>query len=214
MALNKKKYNTDREYPNSIPLDYRIFYNNNPDNYNNNYNDIRRLKLIILSDILGKYEFFNNMKYSDQTLMIQIIENSCLNEAIRKATEYNIHCIWSNDIFVNGYHSICYNIFTNLDIDSTVKSYSLMNMIKDNTINLNEIAKMTSIELCPEKYTIINEKINQRNNAERKLKYSELYHCRKCKKNQCTLEKRFNRSLDEGVNLTVNCLFCGHSWNA
>ena len=38
--------------------------------------------------------------------------------------------------------------------------------------------------------------------------------CSKCKENKCTIVPRFNRSLDEGVNLTVTCMNCSFEWNA
>ena len=68
--------------------------------------------------------------------------------------------------------------------------------------------------VATKKYIKIDEKINKRNNQESKIKYSELYRCRKCKRNQTTTERRYARSLDEGVDLTIICLFCGNRWNA
>ena len=206
--MNSDLIKVERIYKNSIPLNYEKFYKNKA------YNDVRRLKLILLSDILGKQEFFKKLSYDDKTQFIMIVENSCLNESIRKSNEHDVHCVWSNNQFANIYHNICYQIFTNLDYDSGIFSKSLIKKIENNKINLHKIAKMNCKELCPEKYKEIEEKISKRNNIKKNLKYSELYHCRKCKKNQCTVEKRFNRSLDEGVNLTINCLFCGYSWCA
>ena len=55
---------------------------------------------------------------------------------------------------------------------------------------------------------------NLENNNEIKIKYSELYRCNKCKRNQTKTERRYARSLDEGIDLTIICLFCGKRWNA
>jgi len=197
-----------REYPNSTYLNYETFYKNKK------YNHIRRLKIIIISDILGNYKFYKEKTYEEKIKIIRLIELSCLNKAIKKSKKHNIYCVWSNDKYCNIYHSICYTIMSNLDSSSSVNSTSLIKMIADNKINLIKIAEFDPKEMCPEKYIKLYEEVDKRNKTEKKLKYSELYYCRKCKKNQCTLEKRYNRSFDEGVNLTINCLFCGHSWCA
>ena len=101
-----------------------------------------------------------------------------------------------------------------MDSQSCINSDYIKNKILNNDVDLQNVANMKSKELCPKKYEKIEKKINQRNNLERKIKYSELYKCRKCKRNQCTTERRYARSIDEGVDLTVTCVFCSHSWNA
>ncbi len=198
--------NSPKYYKNSIPLPYDTFYKNTK------YNEIRRLKLVIMSDILGAYPFFQQYTYFEKIDIIRDLENGCLDEAIKAANENGIIKNWKNVDFVNLYHSICFNILSNLDYDT--RSESLIQKIEAKEVNMRDLAKMTSMELCPEKHIIINKKIEQRNNFKRKLKYSELYQCRKCKNKKCTIEKRFNRSLDEGVNLTINCIECGFSWNS
>ena len=145
-------------------------------------------------------------------LACQTIEKSCYNKSIKDALNHNIRCVWSNDMFVKLYHSICYKVATNIDKHSPVKSDYIINKIMKNNIKLYLIANRPSQELCPSKYKNILKKINNRTNLKRNIKFSELYKCGKCKRNQCTTERRYNRSLDEGVNLMVHCLFCGHSW--
>ena len=127
---------------------------------------------------------------------------------------HNIRCVWSEPKFVNLYHNICYKLAINLDSDSCVKSESIKKKIINQEVQLQDVANMSSKELCPKKYEKIDQKINKRTNLERKIKFSELYKCSKCKRNQCTTERRYARSLDEGTDLTVHCLFCGHNWNA
>ena len=140
------------------------------------------------------------------------LEKGCLNRAIKKAKEYNIRCIWSNPKFIDIYHSICYKVTINIDKNSSIKSDYIINKIINQDINLTDIANMKSKDLCPEKYVHIDEKMFKRTNLKRKIKFSELYRCKKCKRNQTTTERRYNRSLDEGVNLTIKCLFCGNTW--
>lgn len=141
------------------------------------------------------------------------IEVGCLNQSIKKSNEFNIRPVWEDDKFNLLYHGVCYKIATNLDENSSINSDYMKKKILSNSVNLYKIACMTSKQLCPSKNISIENKINKRINVIINLKYSELYRCKKCKRNQTTTERRYNRSLDEGVNLTITCTFCGHQWN-
>ena len=214
----------DLEYPNAISLSIKYYENDA-------FNTIRRCKLILFSHCLGDNKIIQNKLNSqinqqpkinntqqieplNKEQIVKYLERGCLNRAIEKAKTYNIRCVWTNEKFINLYHSICYKVACNIDPESSVKSDYIIKKIINNEVNLNQVANMTSKELCPKKYEVYDEKINKRTNLERKIKYSELYRCRKCKRNQTTTERRYCRSLDEGVDLTINCVFCGHSWNA
>lgn len=229
----------DLQFPNAIVLDYDYYDDDR-------YNAIRRCKLMLFSQCLGKTclaELEGNIVKTQKKLLITYLtkfglsknsskcvaayaypfiytkeyivknlERGCLNRTIVKSNDYNIRGVWSNPKFVSLYHDICYKIASNLDVTSVINSDYITKKILKNEVNINMVANMSSKELCPKKYEKIDMKINQRTNLERKIKYSELYRCRKCKRNQCTTERRYNRSLDEGVNLTIICLFCGHEW--
>jgi hypothetical protein len=200
---------TSSEYTNSIPL--------NMDYYNDDkYNKLRRCKLIMFSHCLGEKTIFdksNNTTYT-KDYIIKYLEKGCLNRAITKAKEFDIRCIWDNDKFIFIYHSVCYKVACNIDNESSVKSDYILKKILNDDIELIEIAKLNSKQLCPEKYIKTDEKFNKRNNVELKIKYSEMYRCRKCKKNQTTTSRRYARSLDEGVDLTITCCYCNYSWCA
>lgn len=151
-------------------------------------------------------------KIYTKEFIIKNLERGCLNRTLQKAKTHNIRCVWPNTKFVNLYHSVCYKVASNLDIKSVVNSTYIKDKILTQSLKVSEVANMSSKELCPVKYEKIDRKISKRTNLERKIKFSELYRCRKCKRNQCTTERRYNRSLDEGVNLMIHCGFCGHSW--
>jgi len=170
-----------------------------------------------LSKSLNSSSINNIMDYYSKIHIIynaaRKIEIGCLNQAIKKANEYNIRPVWEDNEFTLLYHGICYKLSVNLDENSTIKSNYMKKKILSNNINLYKLATMTSKQLCPNKNILIENKINKRINVTINLKYSELYRCKKCKRNQTTTERRYNRSLDEGVNLTITCTFCGHQWN-
>jgi len=188
-------------YSNAIPLPMDPFYSLE-------YNDQRRLKAINLSHTLSNFERFKNLPYNNQIDIVMRIENSCSNEAIRKAREYDQRCTWDNDQFISIYHSICYNILSVLDQENN----TLIEKILNNKIDLNIIATMPCKDLSPEKYDDITKEINRRVNTEVTRKYTEMYYCKKCKRNQTTYERVQNRSGDEGSSFHILCLFCGTNW--
>ena len=242
-VTSETKQHFELEYPNSISLSMKYYDNDN-------FNNIRRCKLILFSDCLGPNEKFNknhlyneinNKKslvttsyliseglsaltiecvnkylypfYLTKDYIIRHLERGCLNRAIEKAKTYNIRCVWSNDKFVSLYHTICYKVASNLDPTSSIKSDYIFKKILNNEVDLLNMANMSSKSLCPKKYEQLDEKISKRTNLERKVKYSELYRCSKCKRNQTTTERRYSRSMDEGTELTIICTFCSHQWH-
>lgn len=189
-------------FKDAVPLPFDPFYKS--------YNNIRRLKVIVLSDKLSKYKQFKILPYEKKIEILTSIENSCLNEALRKAREYAVRCIWDNDNFTNIYHTICYNIISN--IDNQFGSDTLINKILAEEINLNTIAHLTCKELCPERYEVLSSEINKRSKIEQSVKYSEMFFCKKCKHNQTTVERVQIRSADEACNLRITCLYCDNQW--
>lgn len=190
-----------KQYDKALPLSIEPFYNSD-------YNETRRLKAMIFSHILSNDNDFDQMSYDDQIEIIMRIENSCANETIRKARGYNLRCVWDNVQFINIYHTVCYNIISILCEESN----TLVKRILNKEINLNIIANMTCKELMPEKYDNITSEINKRVNVTNTVKYTEMYFCKKCKRNQTTVERIQNRSNDESSSFNVTCSFCGNKW--
>jgi hypothetical protein len=110
-----------------MPFKHAIPLPSNPFYIDKSYVGLRKTKLIAISDRFGQIKQFHNFSYEKQIEIIKYIENSCLNETIRKSREYNIRCVWNNIQFENIYHSICYNILTALDIRSETGSKILIN---------------------------------------------------------------------------------------
>ncbi len=191
------------QYPNAIDLPAEPFYSNT-----NGYNNTRRLKLLVLSHVLAQYKNFQNRTYEEKIEIIMRIENSCANETIRKARGYNLRCVWNNSQFTNVYHTICFNIISVLND----KNNTLIKKILAKKIDLNTIANMSCKELAPEKYEEISKHIDKRVNIEQTIKYTEMHFCKKCKRNQTTVERVQNRSLDESSSFHITCLFCGTKW--
>jgi DNA-directed RNA polymerase subunit M/transcription elongation factor TFIIS len=99
-----------------------------------------------------------------------------------------------------------------LDISLETGSKILINKLLDNDIDINEIARKTCKELCPEKYEEMAREIERRSNTEHSIKSTTLHYCRKCKKNNTTQQSIQNRSGDEGNTYLITCLFCHNKW--
>ena len=239
--MTKPERHFTLDFPNSVPLNYKYYtddkYNDvrrckiilfshclgENDVFKNTYNnELEKKKCItdaffrninLTEKTINKINGYAYTVYLDKEFISKYLERGCYNRTIEKANSYNIRCIWSNPDFVNLYHSICYKVASNLDTESIVESEYIREKIINREVEPITVANMTSKELCPKKYKKIDEKLSKRTNLERKIKYSELYRCRKCKTNKTTTERRYNRSLDEGVNLTIHCVNCGFSWN-
>jgi len=178
------------------------------------YNQVRRAKIIVFISCLMEYQKYKEYSYDNKMKLIKQLERACYNYVIDKSYENNITASWTNNIFCDLYHSICYKISANLESKGLVINTTLVNNLLSGTISVEDLPKLSSIELYPQKYTKIIEKVEASKQVEQSLKSSAMYRCSKCKQNKCTLENRYNRSLDECVNLTVTCVNCGHSWCA
>lgn len=201
----EKKYKEDGLlFPKSIPLPI-YFYNNK------NYTDVRRSKLMMFGDCLSEYDDFKKINYSKKIDILKYLERGCYNQAIKKCDEKGLNISWNNDNFALLYHDICYKVAMNIDPESYIGSDYLANLIISESIEPKKVAKMTSQEMCPEKYTEIFEKIKIMNESV-KIKTSRLYYCGKCKRNETILSRCYNRSGDENNSLVCSCIFCGYQW--
>jgi DNA-directed RNA polymerase subunit M/transcription elongation factor TFIIS len=181
--------------------------------YDKKYNRLRRAKSIMFDGLFSQYDKYCNLPWNERDLLIYQLEKACLDTTIKKSREMNIPYIWTNDIFVEFYHSICYKISSNIDKTNEVKNPKLGEEILDKKISIQDLPSMSGIDLYPEKYETVIEKIERSKNVEKSKKTSKMYKCRRCHNNTCTIANRYNRSLDEGVNLTITCASCGFEWN-
>lgn len=182
--------------------------------YRTPYNRIRRAKIIMFGSVLSPYKKFNSMEKDQKTKLLKQLERACYNRTIDIANEQNIIASWSDDLFCDIYHIICYKISANLEPNGLVGNPSLAKNILDEVINIKSLPSMSSVEMYPQLYTKVKERIEASKNAKQTVKYTTMYKCRRCKKNKCTFESIQNRSLDECNNFVVTCVNCGNEFNA
>lgn len=182
--------------------------------YEKPYNEFRRAKLILFGSCFNEYEEFTKWSFNDKFSLITKLERSCFNASIIKSNNDNIQTKWDNETFKEIYHSICYKISSNITKSGSVINPILGLDILHGNIDIAKLPNMTSQELFPGKYKALIDKLEQSKNVVQTIKTSSMHKCRRCHKTECTIENRYNRSLDEGVNLTVTCVACGFQWNA
>ncbi len=182
--------------------------------YKKPYNVYRRAKIILFSSCLSEHECYSKLSRNDKNKLLKSLEKACCNYCITKANEDNIPTKWNNDLFKELYHSICAKISSNITQKNSVKNMYLISAILDKKIEIEKLPYMSSQELYPDKYKELLIKLEASKKVEQTIKTSSMYKCRRCHKNECTEENRYNRSLDEGVNLTITCMSCGYRWNA
>jgi DNA-directed RNA polymerase subunit M/transcription elongation factor TFIIS len=182
------------------------------DLYKDPYNTIRRAKIILFDLCLNQYPKYIDMKYDDKIQLLQKLERSCYNTTIDKAIEMCIMSSWDVEVFCDLYHSICYKVSSNIDCKSFAENAILGIQLLEGKIDIKELPKMSSQELCPSKYVDIKKKIEISKSIVSTVKTTTMYTCKRCKKNMCTLENAFLRSIDEGVDVRVICQSCNLRW--
>jgi hypothetical protein len=193
------------EFPFGIPYKFYI---------SENYNDIRRSKLKLIYTILNQdIRFRNDITWEEQVAIGEDIEKGFYREVMEKSDIANIRKDWGNMAFLTMYNSISYKVICNLDKHSLVGSQYLINEILDGRVNLGNLTKMTPSELSPLSNEALVKEIESIGQYESEKRYSTLHQCDNCKKYTCVTENRYNRGLDEGSNLIIICVTCGHTCN-
>lgn len=177
------------------------------------YNNLRRYKIMLLSKILLNFELFKKKSWIDQINIVEEIERSCFNYTIDEAEKMNVVTSWDCRSFKDIYNSVCYKLSINLSENLLVKNNNLGMMVLNNKININELPRLSSNDMFPEKNKEIYQRLEKNKNSKSSVKTTRMYYCGKCGKNECTIENIYNRSLDEGVNLKLTCIHCSNSFN-
>jgi len=84
--------------------------------------------------------------------------------------------------------------------------------IKEEQINLDQIAFMKPDELNPEKYDKIIKKKSVEQDKIDNQATSNVYECKKCKNRKCSVTQRQTRAADEPATTFVKCKECGYEW--
>lgn len=185
-----------------------------PDLYTKPFNSLRRAKIMLFGNMLWYYKQFKCYKWLNQVNILKKIERACFNNTITISHEKNIVPSWRNQLFKDLYSSVCYKVSVNLEPGGLVGNPTLAKGVLNGTVSIKRLPCLSSIDMFPQKYTKILARMEASKNVKKTIKTTSMYICGRCHKNKCKLENLYNRSLDEGVNIKVTCVNCGHEFNA
>lgn len=139
------------------------------------------------------------------------LEISIYNWTIEYSDKNNILKNWENERFKILYFEKSRLIFSLLNKDLI----KIKKDISDNNYTLKDIPYKKPHEIHYNLWEDITEKYNKKyENAfeHKQTAMTDMFICRKCKKNECSYYEIFSRKGDEGAVTHVKCLSCGYGW--
>lgn len=182
----------------SLPVDN--FYDDNC-----TYTSLQISNIIELGQLFNEFIYFKNMTKCDKLNYISEVEHGCYKKAVEISIQNRVDNDFKDSIFQNIYRLVSSKVLYNIQHNN-----EFINLINSQEYAPEKFGFLTFKELAPVKY----EKIKKlsKYEYEGKVKYSNMYVCKKCKEKKCTIKKVINRSLDEGTNFMITCGECGHFW--
>lgn len=175
----------------------------------------RKKGYTVILDILKSIKDLEKFAKKETSLeyIAKEIERGCNNKAVRKAIADKIKPRWwTNVLYCEIYSAVVYKVAMNLSPSSEVGSSTLVNMILNKTVKLSNIADMHSNAMCPEKCNKIIKEMDTRLHEKIEYKITTRYQCPNCHKNKAKRREVQLRSLDEGSNISLECVYCNHEW--
>lgn len=143
------------------------------------------------------------------------IEKGIYNYCIEYATNKNIKKSWMNPLFYRLYMSKVISIYSNIDVKCYVKNIYLLEKIKNNEIDPQGLANMSSYDTYPEIWSELLDKKTKRDRMKYEMKQvamTEMFKCRRCSSRKCSYYELQTRSADEPMTQFISCLDCGNRW--
>jgi DNA-directed RNA polymerase subunit M/transcription elongation factor TFIIS len=169
--------------------------------------DPRVVQRTKFASTLQTYDKFKALSSDAQDTIIRRIERSCHTKTIDECDKNFIPKVWSEPKFTQRYSTECYRILSNLELSSTT-----LDLIIDNKIDLNDIAKIDSASLNPDGSRFEREEIKIRSEQKVEKKCTTRYKCGKCGTSKAEINKNQRSAGDELETITFVCLNCNNSW--
>jgi DNA-directed RNA polymerase subunit M/transcription elongation factor TFIIS len=177
--------------------------------------EIPRERIVIremLATICSKHPDWRKLPAEDQNTLIRRIERGCCEALIEECDENGINKVFGDKKFTERYSTICSKVAYNLDINGSVGSRYLIELVMSGEIDPHNIARLPSHLLCPEANHTLRKEIEARQNLKIERKVSRLHTCRRCLKNETTTISYQSRAADESETTSIKCINCDHTW--
>ena len=165
-------------------------------------------------DLFYKYNesFAYNFEEIKLKKMALNIERGIFNYTLKKYNSNN-QSTW-NLAFEIYYLNRCVTIFSNLNVDSSIKNINLIKRLFENEFTEFELAFFTSKELYPEKYEYLSKKFNldKKEDEQKEEIHDGIFQCRKCKSFKTSYYELQTRSSDEPMTCFITCHNCNNKW--
>lgn len=146
--------------------------------------------------------------------LTHLIEKAIYNHTINNAKEFGIIRSWNNTRFCEIYQDKARQILINLDKDSHVENYQLIDLLKKNKIEPSKICSLEPQDLFPDVWKEIIEEKKLKENVlkqPRTRNDNKSIQCYKCKSFNIQVTTAQTRSADEGTTIFYTCE-CGNRW--
>jgi len=157
----------------------------------------------------------DEVRKEKKSLLFKIIKDKKKSEQLENSIfKYtNEYCdssdmtLYIENIYLDKFNDIYENI------NNHIKNNYLLNEILNNKdFKINTVPYMTANELFPDNWKKIINRLNLIEEKKKNMATTDIFTCKKCKKNRCTVHQMQTRSADEPMTTFVTCIVCNNTW--
>ena len=157
----------------------------------------------------------NKLRKETFELLNTIIKNNKKTKQIENSIYiFTIDTIKLNELLTDYFNDIYNHKLSEIyeNINGTINNNYLLDTINNENINLNTIAYMKPEELFPDNWKKIINRLDLINEKQKNMATTDIFTCKKCKKNRCSVHQMQTRSADEPMTTFVTCMVCKNTW--
>ena len=144
-------------------------------------------------------------KYIKDINDCNLLENSIYNYSYIYSIQNDLE-LYKDNIYQDKFDEIIQNINGNLN------NNNLLDKINNHEIKIDNIPYLTPSEIFPENWKDIIKKLELIKDKQENMATTDIFTCKKCKQNRCTVHQMQTRSADEPMTTFVNCIVCNNTW--
>ena len=167
-------------------------------------------KLKEFNDELDRYSSYNKLcKLFNKDIKKAILLESGIFEF---TIIYSITNNVGTDFIGSVYENKLQEMIDSLDKTSDRKNTYMIQNIKKNKVNIQQIPLLHYTDLDKPNWKTIVSKIELKDHMKNNIATTDLYKCGKCKESKCKVIQMQTRGADEMTSNIVTCLVCGNGW--